>query len=309
MSEPAIAIEGLTKHFGGTVAVDGVQLQVARGEIFGLIGPDGAGKTTLMRMLAGILAPTSGTARVAGCDVVTDPEGVKQRLGYLSQAFSLYGDLTVDENIQFAADMYLTPPEQVEALKREMLGVTGLAPFAKRLAGRLSGGMKQKLGLTCALVHRPEVLLLDEPTTGVDPVSRRDFYRILAGLPEQGVTVLLSSPYMDEASRCHRLALMAGGRILDQGTADELCSRVEGVMLELVTSEPRAAAATLAPVPGVLGLTPFGDSLHIRTADEQVRPRVERALTDAGVPIASLQAITPSLEDAFVERVHGGATP
>ncbi len=299
----AIEIDGLSKRFGETVAVDALSLTVAEGEIFGLIGPDGAGKTTLMRLLCGILRPDAGTARLAGCDVVADPEGVKQRIGYLSQAFSLYGDLTVEENLDFVADLYQTPRDELAQLKREMLAITDLTRFRDRQAGRLSGGMKQKLGLCCALCHRPRVLLLDEPTTGVDPVSRRDFYRILAGLPEQGVTVLLSSPYMDEASRCHRLALMSAGRLLAVGTADELSARVGGLIYELVTPDVRRAGETVAALPGVLGVTPFGDSLHVRLGDESVAAAMARALDEEGVEVRNLSRVPASLEDLFVEMV------
>lgn len=297
----AIAVAGLVKRFGEETAVDRVELTVNQGEIFGLIGPDGAGKTTLMRMLVGILPPTAGTATVAGREVVADPEGVKQRIGYLSQRFSLYGDLTVEENLDFVARLYRVPADQAAPLKEQMLTMTGLAPFRERQARRLSGGMKQKLGLMCALIHRPEVLLLDEPTTGVDPVSRRDFYRILAGLPEEGVTVLLSSPYMDEAQRCHRLALMARGRILAGGTTAELTEAVPGVMLEVVTAQVRGAETALRELPGLLGLTPFGDALHVRLAEggEPVAA-VRSRLDSAGVPVTGIEVIEPSVEDAFV---------
>jgi len=300
-SAAAVAVEGLTRRFGEVTAVDQVSFAVQRGEIFGVLGPDGAGKTTLMRLLAGIMLPDGGSAEVAGHDVVKDPEGVKRRIGYLSQRFSLYTDLTISGNIDFVAQLYQAPREQAERLKTEMLEMTGLAPFAKRQAGRLSGGMKQKLALTCALVHRPEVLLLDEPTTGVDPISRRDFHRILAALPDQGVTVVLSSPYMDEAARCHRLALMGEGRILASGTAAELGESVVGTMLEVVTTEVRRAAALLAPAPEVLQLTPFGDSLHVTVAAGTAAVECVTALLGAGgltgVPV---NVIAPSLEDAFV---------
>ncbi|MBI2298309.1 MAG: ABC transporter ATP-binding protein [Armatimonadetes bacterium] len=307
MSGPAVEVRGLTRRFGGITAVDGVDLSVASGEIFGLIGCDGAGKTTLMRMLAAILPPDSGRASVAGCDVVRQPEQLKQRIGYLSQAFSLYSELTIEENLDFVADLFLTPRAEARRLKREMLDLTGLAPFAARQAGRLSGGMKQKLALSCALIHRPQVLLLDEPTTGVDPVSRRDFWRILGGLPEQGVTVLLTSPYMDEASRCHRLALMDNGRILATGSTAELCGNVPGAMLEVVTPQARRAAQAVVGLPGVLSATPFGDSLHVRVGEESGQSAVEEALRAAEVPFSGVSTVSVSLEDAFVHYVHLGA--
>ncbi|MCC7492119.1 MAG: ABC transporter ATP-binding protein [Fimbriimonadaceae bacterium] len=297
----AVSIAGLRKRFGSHLAVDAVDLEVRRGEIYGLLGPDGAGKTTLLRMLAGILTPDGGAALVAGRDVVADPEGVKQRIGYLSQRFSLYGDLTINENLEFVASLYQTPRAEALRLREELLEMCGLAPFARRQAGRLSGGMKQKLALCCALIHRPEVLLLDEPTTGVDPVSRRDFHRILARLPDQGVTILLSSPYMDEASRCHRLALLAHGRVLASGTTAELAGGVSGVMLEVLTPAARAASQALASLPGHLSNTPFGDSLHVRLSDGgDAVARLTAHLQAAGVALREVRTIEPALEDAFV---------
>ena len=300
----AIRVEGLTKRFGATLAVDDLTLDVRRNEVFGIIGPDGAGKTTLLRLLCGVVRPDSGTAIVAGRDVTRDPEGVKTRIGYLSQAFSLYGDLTIEENMDFCADLYLTPRAEVTRLKEEMLDMTDLARFRTRQVGRLSGGMKQKVGLICALIHRPEALILDEPTTGVDPVSRRDFWRILSGLPGQGVTVLLSSPYMDEATRCHRLALMHRGRIVAQGTTDELRASVPGVVVEVVTPDVRLAARTLQGLPGVIGVTPFGDAVHVHAEQGlDAETVVAQALRDAGLPDATVGRITASLEDAFVDTV------
>lgn len=306
--EYAIEVSGLTKRFGPTTAVDRLDLRVRRGEIFGLIGADGAGKTTTMRMLCGILPPDGGRAQVAGCDVGRDPEAVKQRIGYLSQVFSLYADLTIDENIDFVGDLFLTPRAEAARAKEELLALTGLAPFRRRQAGRLSGGMKQKLALTCALIHRPQVLLLDEPTTGVDPVSRRDFWRIIGALPEQGVTVLLSSPYMDEASRCSRLALMSRGRVHAEGTVAEICARVPGAMLEVLTPETRRAAAVLVSIPGVRSVTPFGDTLHVRVETAETAP-IAAALVAAGVPIETVTEVPVSLEDAFVELVGEGGGP
>ncbi|MBI5835281.1 MAG: ABC transporter ATP-binding protein [Armatimonadetes bacterium] len=304
----AVSVTGLSRHYGTTRAVDDVSFEVASGEIFGIVGPDGAGKTTLMRLLAGIVTPTSGGAMVAGCDVVADPEAVKQRIGYLSQVFSLYRDLTIGENIDFVADLYSEDLVRAGEAKARMLAMTGLAPFVDRQAGRLSGGMKQKLGLMCALIHRPTVLLLDEPTTGVDPLSRRDFWRILADLPSQGVTIVLSSPYMDEASRCHRLALMDHGRVLAVGSAAELAARVSGQMVEVVTPDPRGALRVLEGLPGLLSATPFGDALHVRLDGDDAVARVSAVLAGAGVVFSEARPAEASLEDAFIDLVGRGET-
>ena len=311
MTEPSPAVEicGLTKRFGPVTAVEAVTLNVAAGEIFGLVGPDGAGKTTLMRMLAGIMTPSAGTAIIAGADVVTEPEEVKKRIGYLSQVFSLYTDLTISENLDFVTEIYGEDRQRAAEAKTGMLAMTGLAPFADRLAGRLSGGMKQKLGLMCALVHRPAVLLLDEPTTGVDPVSRRDFWRILADLPSQGVTVVLSSPYMDEAARCHRLALIDHGRILASGTTAEVTGQIDGVVVEVVTPSVRTALAALDGRPEIRSVTPFGDALHARVTAPDPPAAVRAALEAAGVPFAGVETIETTLEDAFIDLTARRAAP
>ena len=299
----AVTCEHLTRRFGALSAVDDVSLNVPTGEIFGLIGPDGAGKTTLMRLFAGILTPTSGRAQVAGYDVVADPEGVKRHIGYLSQVFSLYTDLTVQENLDFVADIYGESRAWAQQAKAEMLALTGLAPFAGRLAGRLSGGMKQKLALMCALIHRPRVLLLDEPTTGVDPLSRRDFWRILADLPAQGVTVVLSSPYMDEAARCHRLALIDRGRVLAVGSAPEIAALAAGTVVEVVAADVRGTARRLGDQPHLAGLTVYGDALHVRLSLPRAAALAQVRTALADTPVEAISEAEPSLEDAFVELV------
>ena len=215
-----IETKDLTKSYGEILALDKLNLQVRRGEIFGLIGPDGAGKTTSLRLLATVLNPSSGEGRVAGYDLVREPEEVKKRIGYMPQRFSLYEDLTVDENIEFFARLRRVGGESFRTRKQELLDFTGLSPFVDRLAGRLSGGMKQKLGLICTLIHTPEILLLDEPTTGVDPVSRREFWKIITSLLGQGVTVVVSTPYMDEADRCKRIGLIYRGKIIVADTPE-----------------------------------------------------------------------------------------
>ena len=225
-SAPAVRAEGLLKRFPGVTAVDHLNLEVHPGEIFGLVGPDGAGKTTTMRMLAGVLSPDEGSATIAGFDVVRDPEGVKNHISYMSQRFGLYEDLTVDENIRFYADLFGLGRREREEHAARLLKAAGMAEFRDRMAGKLSGGMKQKLGLTCALIHHPRVLLLDEPTTGVDPVSRRDFWQILYSLLRENVTILISTAYLDEAERCSRLALLFKGRVMLCDSPDELKRRM-----------------------------------------------------------------------------------
>src|SRR5574340_636010 len=241
----AIETESLTKRFGSFSAVDGLNLTVGEGEIFGLVGPDGAGKTTTMRLLTSIMEPTSGDAWVAGHHVVTDAEAVKEDIGYMSQRFGLYPDLTVMENIEFYADIYGVPkklrPERIERL----LAFSNMTPFKKRQAGRLSGGMKQKLGLACALIHTPKVLFLDEPTNGVDPVSRRDFWRILYQLMRDKVTIFVSTAYLDEAERSSRIGLIHKGKLLALGTPDEVKTLMQGSILEIRSADPRKALSLL----------------------------------------------------------------
>jgi len=297
----AIRTVELSRTFGDAVAVDGVTLSVAPGEIFGLVGPDGAGKTTLMRLLAGILAPTGGDAWVAGRSVRAEPGDIHREIGYMSQRFGLYPDLSVLENIRFYADLYGVPARTRQERVERLLAFAGLTAFQRRLAGNLSGGMKQKLGLACALVHTPKVLLLDEPTNGVDPVSRRDFWRILYGLLAANVTVFMSTAYLDEAERFGRLALLHRGRLLSAGTPEEVKALFPGAILEVRCADSRAAAAALRrALPGsAVGL--FGDRVHVGArAAVDVAPAAERALRDAGIAFAPIRAVAPSLEDVFV---------
>ncbi len=308
----AIRTDELSRTFGVVAAVDGVTLSVAPGEIFGLVGPDGAGKTTLMRLLAGILDPTGGDAWVMGNSVRTDPGRIHREIGYMSQRFGLYADLSVDENIRFYADLYGVPRRGREERIGELLAFGGLGPFRRRLAGALSGGMKQKLGLACALVHTPKVLLLDEPTNGVDPVSRRDFWRILYRLLADKVTIFVSTAYLDEAERFGRLALLNRGRVLSVGTPEEVKALFPGVILEVRSDDPRGAASALRrDLPGeAVGL--FGDRVHVGTrAPEEAVPRVERALRAAGIAFSPIRTVAPTLEDVFVsvlsDRKEGGA--
>jgi ABC-2 type transport system ATP-binding protein len=297
----AIRIEALTKSFDDRKAVDGLTLSVAEGEIFGLVGPDGAGKTTTMRLLTAILEPTSGDAWVAGRHIVKEAEGIKEDIGYMSQRFGLYPDLTVMENIDFYADIYSVARRGREERIDRLLAFSNLTPFKKRLAGNLSGGMKQKLGLVCALIHTPKVLFLDEPTNGVDPVSRRDFWRILYQLLREKVTIFISTAYLDEAERANRIGLLHRGKLLAVGTPDEVKRLMRGTILEIRAAEPRRATVVLrASLPGVaVGL--FGDRVHIVTGDPGATARqAEDVLAAAGLKTEEVRPIEPGLEDVFI---------
>jgi ABC-2 type transport system ATP-binding protein len=304
MAEPIIQIEGLTRRFGKTVAVDGLDLSVARGEIFGLVGPDGAGKTTTIRMLAAILDPTSGSARVMGFDTVKQDEAIKQRMGYMAQQFSLYGDLTVAENIDFYADVFdLKGSERRERIDR-LLRFARLTEFTARRAAYLSGGMQKKLALACALLHMPEVIFLDEPTTGVDPVSRREFWDILTELHLEGVTVFVSTPYMDEAERCSRIGLMYQGRLIVCDTPGQIKGMVEGELIELRPDDVRRARALLEAVPNVLEVQTYGDLIHVFVADAGAgQTAVAEALAEADIAVISLRQVRPRMEEAFISLI------
>jgi ABC-2 type transport system ATP-binding protein len=298
----AVRTADLSKQFGDVTAVAGLTLSVQRGEVFGMVGPDGAGKTTTMRILCAVMLPTSGTAEVAGVNVVESPAEAKCRTGYLSQQFSQYGDLTVWENIGFAADLYGVPRRQWHERAEELLRASRLTEFKTRLARNLSGGMKQKLALTCALIHSPEVLFLDEPTTGVDPVSRREFWTILHRLPSEGVTVVVSTPYMDEAERCMRLAFIRDGRVLDCATPQELKRRVRGEVIAFSVSPVRPARDLLRQQQCVRQATIFGDQLHVVVADaDRDLPTLTDALKSAGIEVRGTERIAATLEDVFIE--------
>ena len=304
----AIAIDGLTKRFAGVTAVDRLQFTVTTGEIFCLVGPDGAGKTTTMRMLAGVMAPDGGSARVAGYDVVHDPEGVKNHISYMPQRFGLYEELTVGENIRFYADVFGISRREREQRADQVLAAAGMTRFRERLAGQLSGGMKQKLGLSCALIHTPRVLLLDEPTTGVDPVSRRDFWRILYGLAAEGVTVLTSTAYLDEAERCHRLALLHQGRLLLCDSPARLKAAMPGTVIAVTAPTPTAVRDELQKMPGVSSLLLVGDGVHLVVDEAERRvPAIQERLRAAAIPFSEVVQVAPTIEDLFVASVRGQA--
>jgi len=301
MTPYTIKTENLTKTFADLTAVDRLNLEVEEGEIFGLVGPDGAGKTTTLRLLTSIMPPTSGEAWVAGHHILREAEAVKEKIGYMSQRFGLYPDLTVMENIHFYADLYGVPRREREERMERLLRFSNLAPFGKRRAADLSGGMKQKLGLVCALVHTPKVLFLDEPTNGVDPVSRRDFWRILYQLLKEKVTIFLSTAYLDEAERCNRIVLLDQGKVLAQGTPQEIKGQLKGAVLEIRSDRPREAAALLKEEfpPDAVGL--FGDRIHLIGQDpEEDALRAEKRLKGAGFRSVEIRVVEPSLEDVFI---------
>ena len=303
-AEPAVRLEGLTRRFGDLAAVDGLTFAVRRGELFGLVGPDGAGKTTTLRMLAGVLRPSAGDAVVNGVSVARDPEAVKHDLAYMSQRFGLYGDLTVLENLHFYADLYQVPRRERPARLERLFRFSNLGPFRDRLAGKLSGGMKQKLGLSCALIHQPSVLLLDEPTFGVDPISRRDLWLIVHEMVAQGVTAIVSTAYMDEAARFDRVALLHQGRVLALDAPRALEGGLEGELVEVEAAPVRRARDVVAVEPWVRRAVVFGDRLHVTAArGAGAEPRLRAALAAAGIAAGEIRPIAPSLEDVFVDRI------
>ena len=301
----SIQTTNLTKTFGSLTAVNRLNLEVRAGEIFGLVGPDAAGKTTTLRMLCGILPPDDGEAKVAGCDVRSEGEALKEKVGYLPQRFGLYGDLTVFENIHFYADLYQVPREKRGERVERLLRFANLAPFGKRKAQDLSGGMKQKLGLICALIHTPEILFLDEPTTGVDPLSRRDFWIILYDLLKEGVTILFSTSYLDEAERCSRIGLIYRGDLLIADTPSAVKAQIGGTILELRMENHQKGMKVLEGVKTIRRLVLSGDKIHALVDDPGEGERVIRkVLKGAGMEILSLMVVRPSLEDAFVSMVQ-----
>jgi ABC-2 type transport system ATP-binding protein len=305
--EVAVTARGLVRRFGSVAAVQSVTFEIMRGEIFGFVGPDGAGKSTIMRMLAGVLRPDAGEIHLAGIDVVASPERAKPYLSYMPQRFGLYEDMTVAENILFYATLFEVPAKVRRERSRELLAAAGLQSFERRLAGKLSGGMKQKLGLVCALIHTPRVLLLDEPTTGVDPVSRRDFWGILYSLREHGVTIVLSTAYMDEAERCSRLALLHAGEIRHCDTPARLKQMMPGALLAVATSDARGAQVALEGLPGVLGRLLMGDRVNVRVDDAERRlPALRARLAERGIRDAEIARIDPGIEDVFVALLGSG---
>jgi ABC-2 type transport system ATP-binding protein len=299
-----IEAHNLSKRFKKVTAVDGLDLSVRRGEIFGLLGPDGAGKTTTIRMLCAIMDPSAGSARVAGFDTVKQSEEIKKRIGYMPQQFSLYSDLTVLENLVFFADIFEVQRQEREERIARLLAFARLTEFQGRRAAHLSGGMQKKLALACTLIHSPEIIFLDEPTTGVDPVSRREFWDILTELHLHGVTLFVSTPYMDEAERCSRVGLMYEGQIVVCDAPERIKGLVEGELLELRPGQLREAGVLLSELPGVLEVQTYGDLLHVFVDDASERvPAIQAALAQAGITIEGLRQTRPRMEEAFISLI------
>ena len=303
-----ISVRRLVRTFGAVEAVAGIDFDVAAGEMFGLIGPDGAVKTTTLRVVLGLLRADSGTVTTCGLSPERDRRALSRRVGYLAQRFSLYGDLSVDENVAFFARVHGV--RRWKPRRDELLELLRMAPFRDRLAERLSGGMKQKLALACTLIHTPRLLVLDEPTNGVDPVSRRDFWRILSRLRREGMTILLTTPYLDEAERCTRVALMDRGRILISDAPDALRRASAEAMVEILARPTRRARDLLAAADGVTTVQIFGERLHagVRSADPaEAAGRLAALLRASGIEVEGARPIVPSLEDVFIARVRRGA--
>jgi ABC-2 type transport system ATP-binding protein len=303
---PAVHIDRLLKRFGDFVAVDNVSIDVAPGEIFGFLGPNGAGKSTTIRILCGLLPPTSGRATVGGFDVATHPEEVRRSIGYMSQKFSLYDDLSVEENIEFFGGVYGVPREKLLARRDYVLKMAGLEGKRKDMTRTLSGGWKQRLALGCAILHEPPILFLDEPTSGVDPIARRNFWHLIYQLSAAGHTVFVTTHYMDEAEYCHRVALMYGGRIIALGSPAELKQSLgTGDLLNLETSDLLGSMTALEKREGILDVAVFGGGLHIKVEDPSaVIPDIYQALKELGITVMVLDSILPSMEDVFVGYIE-----
>jgi ABC-2 type transport system ATP-binding protein len=309
MSEPAILFDRVSKSYGAVRALHDVSFDIARGEMFGLIGPDGAGKTTAIRLACGLIAPDGGRIAVLGRSPTADHRAITGAIGYLSQRFSLYGDLTIDENIAFFAEIHGVARYAAE--RDRLLAMTQLTAFRKRRADKLSGGMKQKLALACTLIHEPEVLLLDEPTTGVDPVSRREFWKLLSEFLSQGLTIVMATPYLDEAERCARVALLHDGRLMAIDTPAALQSSLQGVLFEVIVDGLRPPVAVLAGISGVADVQVFGDRAHVRfgaTTRTAGVEAIQTGLSRAGLRALSVRAIPASLEDVFIDLITAAET-
>jgi ABC-2 type transport system ATP-binding protein len=301
---PIIETDGLTRDFRKIRAVDSLDLSIQPGELFGLVGPDGAGKTTTLRLLAGLLDITSGSAQVAGYDLARQSEAIKRKIGYMAQQFSLYGELSVVENLSFFSELYDVPGSELKERTERLLTFAGLTDFKDRWAVQLSGGMQKKLALACTLIHEPELLLLDEPTTGVDPVSRREFWDILTDLYLAGTTILVSTPYMDEADRCSRVGLMYAGRMVICAEPRQIRAQIAGDLIELRPDDWQAAYALVETLPGVHEVQTYGELLHVFVdSGDQRLPKIEAALMEHGVAYRGIRRTTARMEEAFISLI------
>jgi ABC-2 type transport system ATP-binding protein len=300
-----IETEGLTRDYKSTRAVDALDLAIHPGELFGLVGPDGAGKTTTLRLLAGLLNISDGSAKIAGFDLKSQPEAIKTLIGYMAQQFSLYAELTVLENLQFFAEIYDVPKEKMAERTDYLLEFAGLTEFTDRRAAHLSGGMQKKLALACTLIHQPDILLLDEPTTGVDPISRREFWNILTDLHLEGTTILVSTPYMDEADRCSRVGLMYAGRLVICDSPKSIRDQIQADLVELYPQDWQTAHKLIETLPGVLEVQTYGESLHILVDSGKVRlPQIEEALSKHEIAYQSVRIAPTRMEEAFISLIR-----
>ncbi len=305
-SPPIIETHGLTRDFKETRAVDSLDLTISPGTLFGLVGPDGAGKTTTLRLLAGLLNISAGSARVAGYDLEKQPEAIKSKIGYMAQRFSLYSELSVVENLRFFADLYDIPDTELGERMERLLEFASLSEFKERRADQLSGGMQKKLALASTLIHEPEILLLDEPTTGVDPISRREFWNILTDLHLSGTTILVSTPYMDEADRCSLVGLMYTGRMVTFGKPQYIRAQVQGELIEIRTDDWQAAHGFIENLPGVLEVQTYGESLHVLVDSARKRlPQIKRAMRKNKMSYRDIRQAPPRMEEAFISLIKG----
>src|SRR5688572_17518349 len=307
---PILSLQGITRTFGSITAVDHLSLDIEPGELFGLIGPDGAGKTTAIRLMLGILRPTSGEGKVGPYDIRREAESISTLTGYVSQRFSLYGELTVQENLELFADLYAVSRADRDSRLQRLMQFSRLEPFRTRLASNLSGGMRQKLALSCSLIHTPKLLFLDEPTTGVDPVSRRDLWRLLFDLWQEGVTIIVSTPYMDEAERCTRVGFLSQGKLVASGRPEELRQAFRGTILEVLSDQRFAAKDALSRSPHVADVNLFGEGLHVTVHDDPAKAEAEtrNVLGAKNIAVRSIQRVDPTIEDVFFQltgSTHG----
>ncbi|MBU0512824.1 MAG: ABC transporter ATP-binding protein [Chloroflexi bacterium] len=304
----AVETQQLTKKFGGFTAVDRVDFYIPKGEIFGLLGPNGAGKTTTIRMLCGILEPSGGTGTVLGYDIAKDPEEIKKRIGYMSQKFSLYNDLTAQENIRFYAAIYGVPKKERTPRVDELIEMAGLKGYERELTRNLSGAWRQRLAFACAIAHKPPMLFLDEATAGVDPVSRREFWDLIYAMAGQGVSVLATTHYMDEAEYCNTIGMMYRGELIALASPDELKARMPGTLLQVDCANPAQAESVLDSLPEVIGSSLHGAQLHVVLKSPGKEKKIRRALTSEGIKVHHIEEIQPSLEDVFISMVEDSRT-